>query len=133
MDSLVIGNAACRCQQFLALCKLRVVSLIVFTAVIGMFLAVPGWPGWNVLWAGTLGIGLVASAAALWLSYHGRERLLERYGPEGTVQVFRQLLRDTSRRPHGWATATNGDGILDVSALLLAPLPADHERRLASR
>jgi protoheme IX farnesyltransferase len=48
----------------LALCKLRVVSLIVFTAVIGMFLAVPGLPAWNVLWAGTLGIALVAGAAA---------------------------------------------------------------------
>jgi len=46
------------------LCKLRVVSLIVFTAVIGMFLAVPGWPSWNALWAGTLGIALVAGAAA---------------------------------------------------------------------
>lgn len=53
-----------RCQQFLALCKLRVVSLVVFTAVIGMFLAVPGWPDWNALWAGTLGIALVAGAAA---------------------------------------------------------------------
>ncbi len=64
MESLMIHSAACRCQQFLALCKLRVVSLIVFTAVIGMFLAVPGWPDWSALWAGTLGIALVASAAA---------------------------------------------------------------------
>jgi protoheme IX farnesyltransferase len=64
MESLMIQGAACRCQQFLALCKLRVVSLIVFTAVIGMFLAVPGWPDWNALWAGTLGIALVAGAAA---------------------------------------------------------------------
>jgi len=60
---LLIG-VACRCQQFLALCKLRVVSLIVFTAVIGMFLAMPGMPPWQALWAGTLGIALVASAAA---------------------------------------------------------------------
>ncbi|MBU2640210.1 MAG: heme o synthase [Thiobacillus sp.] len=64
MESLMIESATCRCQQFLALCKLRVVSLIVFTAVIGMFLAVPGVPAWNVLWAGTLGIALVAAAAA---------------------------------------------------------------------
>ena len=64
MESLMIQGAACRCQQFLALCKLRVVSLIVFTAVIGMFLAVPGWPSWTAIWAGTLGIALVASAAA---------------------------------------------------------------------
>ncbi len=64
MEGLLIHGVAGRCQQFLALCKLRVVSLIVFTAVIGMFLAVPGWPAWNVLWAGTLGIALVAGAAA---------------------------------------------------------------------
>jgi len=64
MESLMIQGTACRCQQFLALCKLRVVSLVVFTAVIGMFLAVPGWPSWNALWAGTLGIALVAGAAA---------------------------------------------------------------------
>ena len=64
MENLMVQGAACRCQQFLALCKLRVVSLIVFTAVIGMFLAVPGWPAWSALWAGTLGIALVAGAAA---------------------------------------------------------------------
>lgn len=64
MQSVMIQGMTCRCQQFLALCKLRVVSLIVFTAVIGMFLAVPGWPAWNALWAGTLGIALVAAAAA---------------------------------------------------------------------
>jgi protoheme IX farnesyltransferase len=62
--SLSLGGVGCRCRQFLALCKLRVVSLIVFTAVIGMFLAVPAWPAWNALWAGTLGIALVAGAAA---------------------------------------------------------------------
>lgn len=43
---------------------MRVVSLIVFTAVIGMFLAVPGRPAWHVLLAGTLGIAMVAGAAA---------------------------------------------------------------------
>ena len=51
-------------QQLLALCKLRVVYLIVFTAVVGMFLAVPGWPPLSALIAGTLGIGLAASSAA---------------------------------------------------------------------
>lgn len=64
MDNVMVQGAACRCQQFLALCKPRVVSLIVFTAVIGMFLAVPGFPAWSTLVAGTLGIALVAGAAA---------------------------------------------------------------------
>jgi protoheme IX farnesyltransferase len=50
--------------QYLELCKPRVVVLIVFTAVVGMFMAVPGWPPLNALLAGTLGIGLAASSAA---------------------------------------------------------------------
>ncbi|MGA9573383.1 MAG: heme o synthase [Lysobacterales bacterium] len=50
--------------QYLELCKPRVVFLIVFTAVVGMFLAVPGWPPLVPLLAGTLGIGLAASSAA---------------------------------------------------------------------
>ena len=44
--------------------KPRVVSLIVFTAVIGMFLASPGMVPLSPLLAGTLGIALVAGAAA---------------------------------------------------------------------
>jgi heme o synthase len=51
-------------RSFLALTKPRVVSLIVFTAVIGMFLATPGMVPLQVLLAGTLGIALVAGAAA---------------------------------------------------------------------
>jgi protoheme IX farnesyltransferase len=51
-------------RKYLELCKPRVVWLIVFTAVVGMFLAVPGWPPLNALIAGTLGIGLSASSAA---------------------------------------------------------------------
>ena len=39
--------------------------LIVFTAVAGMFLAVPGWPGAMAIVFGTIGIGLAASSAAV--------------------------------------------------------------------
>ena len=53
-----------RLRQFLALTKPRVVSLIVFTAVIGMFLAVPGMVPLQPLVFGALGIALVAGAAA---------------------------------------------------------------------
>jgi protoheme IX farnesyltransferase len=53
-----------RLQQFYALTKPRVVSLIVFTAVIGMFLATPGMVPLQVLLFGTVGIALVAGAAA---------------------------------------------------------------------
>jgi protoheme IX farnesyltransferase len=58
-DSLgtLLGN-------YLDLCKPKVVILIVFTAIIGMFLAVPGMVPLQVLVFGTLGIGLAASSAA---------------------------------------------------------------------
>jgi heme o synthase len=53
-----------RFSQFYALTKPRVVQLIVFCAVIGMLLAVPGLPDWRVALAATAGIWLVAGAAA---------------------------------------------------------------------
>ena len=51
-------------RAFYALTKPRVVSLIVFTAVIGMFLATPGMVPVQILLAATLGIASVAGAAA---------------------------------------------------------------------
>ena len=52
-------------RDYYELTKPRVVILIVFTAVVGMLLAVPGWPGAIPLLFGTLGIGLAASSAAV--------------------------------------------------------------------
>lgn len=54
-------------SQFYALTKPRVVQLIVFCALIGMVLAVPGLPGWpelRLMLIACLGIWLVAGAAA---------------------------------------------------------------------
>jgi protoheme IX farnesyltransferase len=59
-----IALAETRLKQFLALAKPRVVSLIVFCAVIGMFLATPGLPNPAIVFAATVGIALVAGAAA---------------------------------------------------------------------
>jgi len=50
--------------QFWRLTKPRVNSLIVFTAVIGMLLAAPTLPPAGIVFAATLGIALVAGAAA---------------------------------------------------------------------
>ncbi len=68
MTSITWQQTTTRLSQFMALTKPRVVSLIVFCAIIGMFLAVP--PGvidarfaWRVI-AATIGIALVAGAAA---------------------------------------------------------------------
>ena len=52
-------------RDYYELTKPRVVVLIVFTAIVGMFVSVPGWPGAAALVLGTLGIGLAASAAAV--------------------------------------------------------------------
>jgi len=52
-------------RDYYELTKPRVVMLIVFTAIVGMFLSVPGWPGAMPLLFGTLGIGLAASSAAV--------------------------------------------------------------------
>ena len=51
-------------RQYYELTKPRVVALIVFTAVIGMFLAVPGLPPWDRMLFGGLGIWLAAASAA---------------------------------------------------------------------
>jgi protoheme IX farnesyltransferase len=58
------AGLAQRARAFYSLTKPRVVSLIVFTAVIGMFLATPGMVPVQVLLAGTLGIAFLAGAAA---------------------------------------------------------------------
>jgi protoheme IX farnesyltransferase len=56
--------AAASWRDYLELCKPRVVSLIVFTAVVGMFLATPDMVPLWILLCGTLGISLSAAAAA---------------------------------------------------------------------
>ena len=53
-----------RVREYLELTKPRVVALIVFTALVGMLLAVPGLPPWDLLLFGMLGIALAAGSAA---------------------------------------------------------------------
>ncbi len=53
-----------RLADYYELCKPRVVLLIVFTAMVGMFLATPGMVPWPALVFGTAGIGLMAASAA---------------------------------------------------------------------
>ena len=51
-------------RDYLELCKPKVVLLMLLTAVVGMYLAVPGWVPVDLLFFATLGIGLTASSAA---------------------------------------------------------------------
>lgn len=79
-------------KTYLGLCKLKVVGHIVFTAVIGMFLAVPGWPPLLEAWWGSVGIGLAAASAAALNHLLDREadsemaRTQNRPLPKGHVQ-----------------------------------------------
>lgn len=63
-SSSLVANFAPSWREYLELCKPKVVMLLIFTAMVGMCLAVPGMVPLQSLLAGTLGIALAASAAA---------------------------------------------------------------------
>ena len=83
-------------------------SLIVFTAVIGMFLAVPGIPPAGPVVFGTLGIALVAGAAA------AINCLVE--------QNIDKLMRRTSRRPLPRGQLASGETLVFASIVGIAGL-----------
>ena len=64
--SIALPAAPARWRSYLELTKPRVVALMLFTVLVGMLLAAPAKqpPHWQVLLFGTLGIALVAAAAA---------------------------------------------------------------------
>ena len=64
MTASVSTSRGARAGDYLELCKPRVVALIVFTAVVGMFLATTALPPLSALVFGTAGIWLAASSAA---------------------------------------------------------------------
>lgn len=72
-DRTIAKTSIPRWKAYLGLCKLRVVGAIVFTAIIGMFMAVPGWPPLIESLAGALGIGLAAASAAALNHVYDRE------------------------------------------------------------
>ena len=61
---IIIIDSLSHWRDYFALCKPKIVSLIVFTAVVGMFLSTPGMVPLSALVFGTLGIGLAAASAA---------------------------------------------------------------------
>lgn len=98
-----------RWSQFYALTKPRVVQLIVFCALIGMVLAVEGFPNTavalRILWA-CIGIWLVAGAAA------AINCLIEK--------AIDARMRRTAWRPTAKGEITDTQTLLFASALLLA-------------
>jgi protoheme IX farnesyltransferase len=61
MNQTISSN---RLNAYWALCKPRVVALMLLTSIVGMYLASDALVPWNILILGTLGIGLMAGAAA---------------------------------------------------------------------
>jgi heme o synthase len=95
-------------RDYLELTKPRVVLLMLITALIGMLLAVPGWPSTRLLVLGLVGIALSAGSAAV------VNHLVD--------QRFDAIMRRTSNRPiptgkvkpkQGWIFA----GVLGVVGL----------------
>ena len=63
---------------------------------------------------------LVAGAAALWLSHHGRRAAINEARQRGVSlqRLFRSALQASARTPAGWNDDDFGPGILDAAALL---------------
>lgn len=67
---------------------------------------------------------LTAGITALWLSYHGRDELIGRYGKSGLVNIYRELVRrEGVIRPKRWPGRSFGPGIINASRVLQAELP----------
>lgn len=64
MSNEVITISA-RWQDYLALCKPKIVAMIVFTAIVGMLLSTPGMVPLDLLLFGSAGIWLAAASAAV--------------------------------------------------------------------
>ena len=83
----------------------------------------------------SMAAALAASAAALWVSYHGYDRLLEYYDnkPAYIPKAFRYLLKNSGvRTPPNWDVSQFGAGILDVKKVLMARLPTKTELKEVS-
>jgi thermitase len=68
-------------------------------------------------------VAAVAGLAALWLSYHDREKLIERYGIEKIPFLFNRILRESCDPVPDWEPGKFGSGLVNAEKLLATPLP----------
>ena len=109
-----------KARDYFELTKPRVVSLIMFTAIVGMFLAVPGFPPAAALVWGTIGIALAASSAAA--INHVLDRRID---AEMSRTRSRPLPRGTVSEAYALAFAfVLGAGSMLILALLVNALTA---------
>lgn len=109
------STARPRWSSYLALCKPRVVALICFTAVIGMYMAVPGAVPLPTLVWGNLGIFLAAASAATINQVIDAQadavmtRTQFRPLPQGEIPAFRAMI---------FAGVLGGSGLLMLFTLI---------------
>lgn len=74
-------------------------------------------------------VALTAGAAALWLSYHDKDKLINKYGKENLSYLFKTILKKYGTDPHNppSRSAFYGTGTLNVRKLLEQPLPNEEE------
>ena len=95
-------------QDYLELCKPKVVALLLVTAVVGMHLATPGLVNFDVLILGTLGIACAACSAAV-VNHVVDERI-------------DALMQRTHRRPLPQGNMTTRKAIVFAATLALASM-----------
>ena len=84
-------------REYFELCKPKVVALILFTALVGMFLSTEGWVPFNAWFWGTIGIGLAAAAGAAlnhWVDEEIDARMERTHGrplPQGSITSFQAV------------------------------------------
>jgi protoheme IX farnesyltransferase len=103
-----VSGAVTHWRDYYALTKPGVVQLLVFTAIVGMFLATPGMVPWEILLAASLGIGLAAAAGAV------VNQVLDQ-------RIDAQMAR-TRNRPLPQGRVTDRDALAFAMALGLAGL-----------
>ncbi len=114
MSSVVIKQSFWQSvQDYIELCKPRVVLLMLLTVVVGMYLAAPGWIELSLVFASLSGIALCASSAA------AINHLVDRH--------IDSIMARTKKRPvaHGRVSVTQAlcfAGILGVLGLVTLDL-----------
>ena len=85
-------------RNYWEVCKPKIVATMLFTVLVGMYLAAPAAVEWRILLAGTIGIGLVVAASAAINQLLDRrldalmDRTQKRPLPAGHLTVFQVLV-----------------------------------------
>lgn len=70
-------------------------------------------------------VATTAGVACVWLAFHGRGALIDKFGAENIQELFRYMVKNHGvDTPNGWDTRKWGSGVLNAEKLLKAPLPS---------